>query len=48
MGYFDWIGERLKVKKLDDWYDVKIADLHKHNVYRILDKYFEGIIDGCV
>ncbi len=52
--YIEWLGERLQIKQLDDWYTVKSSDiwnlphavvppfLHTGAFYRFLEKIYPG------
>src|SRR4051812_35148548 len=37
--FFDWLGEQLGHKKMDDWYRVTQADIHKFGGKSVLKYY---------
>jgi hypothetical protein len=42
--FFDWLGSRLNVKTLDDWYKFKTSDIKNIGDKNILDMYGNTLI----
>jgi hypothetical protein len=42
--YFTWLGERIGVNKVEDWYDVDVSTVHQHGGGGLLmSKYSDSI-----
>jgi len=46
--YLDYVGSKLGVKNLDDWYDVKASDVLKHSGGTIFSKYLGGCVSKAL
>src|SRR5688500_5103672 len=40
--FFDWLGEQLGYKHMDDWYRVTLKDIYKHGGKGILYRCYNG------
>src|SRR4051812_24879003 len=40
--FFDWLGNQLGYKEMDDWYKVTQEDIHKHGGSGLLHNYYHN------
>lgn len=40
--FFDWLGNQLEHKNMDDWYNITLEDIYKHGGYGLLSAYYNN------
>src|SRR5437763_1774865 len=40
--FFDWLGNQLGYKSMDDWYNVTVENIHEHVGSWLLNYYYNG------